>query len=1077
MKKILVILMLALPMMALGQSAESSLYYEKGTELYNAQKYEEAIPFFEKSAEIEENEHDTTHRSSIMLGLCWNMLSANYYNIGNYTEAIRCGTQELEIYKNALGSQHLNYATSLINLSTFNYFIGNYQEAVRLGTQANEILKKNLGEEDPNYILSLKNLTNYNSNIGNYQEAVRLGTQAMEIEKRVLGEEHQNYALSLYHLARFHSELGNTTEAIKLGTKAMEIQKRVIGEEHPDYALSLNNLAKYYSDLGDNAEAVRLGTKAMEIQKKILGEEHPYYILSLNNLIIYYVNLGNYTDAIKISTQVTEIQKKVLGEEHPDYVFSLNNLKTYYFRLGNYTEAVRINTQVMEIRKKVLGEEHPDYAQSLNSLAVADCHIGNYTEAIRLETQAMEIYKKVFGEENDKYAQTLHNLAGYNSYIGNYTEAIRLETQAMEIYKKTNGEENPSFASSLNNLASFNSKLGNYTEAIRLGTQGMEIQKKILGEGHTNIATSLNNLAGYYSKLGNDTEAIRLGKQSMDIYQKVLGDKHPDYANALFNMAGYYLQVDNKPKAAELFNEYYSFCKSHILTNFATMTYSERSNFWNIYSFFFTKKIVQVAEAIPTPNQISLAYNGQLLSKGLTLNTELEMQKLIEQSNDPTFIERYNRIRSYRTTLDNLYQVPIDKRQINVDSLLKEIEKEERILVESSKELGDYTKNISIQWEDVQKNLKTEDIAIEFANFTDTSNQVIYVALIIKKGMSSPELVKLNFLKKDAANYSSPTLYNKIWKPLEKYLQGVQNVYFSPTSRFHNIGIEYLPDGNGEIFAKKYNAYRLSSTRELALNHTSNPNKKASVYGGIVYNFDETDWQNVAEENADRAGKGLTFLKAAKVESEEITTILKEGSFDVEFGTDKDATEGNFKKLSGSGIKILHVATHGFYEPESKKTSFANILSSGDENITEDRSLSRSGLFLAGANTFLDPEQRQFIPEGVDDGILTAKEISRMDFNGLDLVVLSACQTGLGKVTGEGVFGLQRGFKKAGAQTIVMSLWNVSDKPTKELMTDFYRNLVAGKSKREAFILAQDKIRLKYIDPKMWAGFIMVDGY
>jgi len=152
------------------------------------------------------------------------------------------------------------------------------------------------------------------------------------------------------------------------------------------------------------------------------------------------------------------------------------------------------------------------------------------------------------------------------------------------------------------------------------------------------------------------------------------------------------------------------------------------------------------------------------------------------------------------------------------------------------------------------------------------------------------------------------------------------------------------------------------------------------------------------------------------------------------------------------------------------------MLSSGDKNSKEDLSLSRSGLFLAGASSGLDPEQRKYIPDGVDDGILTAKEISRMDFKGLDLVVLSACQTGLGEVTSEGVFGLQRGFKKAGAQTIVMSLWNVSDKPTRELMTEFYRNLVSGKSKREAFILAQDKIRLKYIDPKMWAGFIMIDG-
>ena len=152
------------------------------------------------------------------------------------------------------------------------------------------------------------------------------------------------------------------------------------------------------------------------------------------------------------------------------------------------------------------------------------------------------------------------------------------------------------------------------------------------------------------------------------------------------------------------------------------------------------------------------------------------------------------------------------------------------------------------------------------------------------------------------------------------------------------------------------------------------------------------------------------------------------------------------------------------------------MLNIGDRATQEDLSLNRSGLYFAGANTALDPEQRKFIPDGVDDGILTAKEISRLDFKGLDLVALSACETGLGEVTGEGVFGLQRGFKKAGAQTIVMSLWKVNDKPTKDLMTEFYRNLMAGKSKHDAFVSAQDKIRQKYIDPKMWAGFIMVDG-
>ena len=542
-------------------------------------------------------------------------------------------------------------------------------------------------------------------------------------------------------------------------------------------------------------------------------------------------------------------------------------------------------------------------------------------------------------------------------------------------------------------------------------------------------------------------------------------------------MAYIKFQAGKIKESTELYQQTYDRLEALVLKTFAYMTNKERSDFWNKYSTFFNVHQPLVAYHQPNDTLKSLAFNGQLLSKGLLLNAELEIQNLIEQQGNEQLKEMYYTLRQDRQKLDELYQLAPDERHMDADSLQKVIDNEERLLVESSKELGDYTQNLSIKWNDVQKSLKDNDIAIEFANFTDTTKQDVYIALILKKGMTSPELVKLDFADTDNTDYSSPTLYNKIWKPLDNYLQGVQNVYFSPAGKFHTIGIEYLPNENNGIFAKQYNAYRLSSTRELALNHTVNPAKKASVYGGIIYNFDESDWQNVAvEEDAERAGESLTFLKGAKVEAEEITSILEDGSFDVQQGTDKTATEESFKKLSGSGIKILHIATHGFYEPENKKESFADLLSAGDKDSHEDRSLSRSGLFLAGANTALNSEQRQFIPDGVDDGILTAKDISRMDFKGLDLVVLSACQTGLGEVTSEGVFGLQRGFKKAGAHTIIMSLWDVYDMATQHLMTEFFQNLANGKSKREAFVLAQEKVRQKYPDPEEWAAFIMVDG-
>ena len=881
---------------------------------------------------------------------------------------------------------------------------------------------------------------------------------------------------SLFLLSNCYSITRNFAESIKNGNQLLEIWKEMYGDDNYNYASTLILLSMNYHYIGNYQEAIKLGTQAVDILKKVIGEEDPDYASALNNLAVYYTTISNYQEAIRLISQAVDIYKKTLGEEHHDYAMLLNNLATYYAYLGNFQEALKLSTQALKILKQNHMEQHSDYAAVLSDMAKYYNDLGNYQEAIKLNTQALEIQEMVLGKDNPDYACILNSLATNYKKIGNYQEAIKLGTQAMEIRKMVLGEKHPDYASSLNDLANYYCAVDNYQEAIILRTEAMEIQKKVLGEEHPNYATSLHNLAIHYAELDNYQEAIRLNYEAMEIQKKVFGEDHFAYCSSLVNMTKYYFYAGEYEEASKYLKQTYNKYETLVLKTFAYLTNKERSLFWNTYSDFFNDLLPRFATIQPNYTLKTYAINGQLLSKGLLLNADIEIQNLIETQNNEQLKAQYYKIKQDRKILDELYQLPINKRTMNADSLSKVIDNEERNLIEACQEIGDYTKNLSIKWTDVQQQLNDNDIAIEFTNFTenDTSNNYIYIAFILKKGMPCAELVKLDFSETDTVDYTTPSLYNKIWKPLDQYLQDVQNVYFSPTGKFHNIGIEYLPDENGEIFAKKYSAYRLSSTRELAIHKTPNPSKKAAVFGGIVYDFDEADWQNVSNEEAERAG--LTFLKGAKKESEEITQILSDSSFTVTYGTDKAATEESFKKISGSGIKILHIATHGFYEPENKENSFANLLAGDDENSQEDLSLSRSGLFLAGASTGLDPEQRKNIPDGVDDGILTAKEISRMDFKGLDLVVLSACQTGLGEVTSEGVFGLQRGFKKAGAQTIVMSLWNVSDKPTRELMTDFYRNLVAGKSKREAFISAQDKIRLKYINPQMWAGFIMVDG-
>ena len=195
--------------------------------------------------------------------------------------------------------------------------------------------------------------------------------------------------------------------------------------------------------------------------------------------------------------------------------------------------------------------------------------------------------------------------------------------------------------------------------------------------------------------------------------------------------------------------------------------------------------------------------------------------------------------------------------------------------------------------------------------------------------------------------------------------------------------------------------------------------------------------------------------------------------------TDITGTEESFKSLAGSPIDIIHLATHGFFwsEEDANKRSYVTFLNPNNrgQQSEEDYALTRSGLFFSGANIGL---QGEALPDDVEDGVLTALELSNMNLGRVDMVVMSACESGLGETSGEGVFGLQRGFKLAGANTLLMSLWKVDDTATHKLMTEFYRNYLSGKSKQESLTLAQQFLRNdpEYSDPEYWAAFILLDG-
>ena len=422
-------------------------------------------------------------------------------------------------------------------------------------------------------------------------------------------------------------------------------------------------------------------------------------------------------------------------------------------------------------------------------------------------------------------------------------------------------------------------------------------------------------------------------------------------------------------------------------------------------------------------------------------------------------------------------------------------------MIKESKEYGDYTRNLKINWQEVQSNLGDKDVAIEFLEYPTLSDTVKYAALVLRKGWENPKFVPLfrkdqidGIVNRDANQIYSYGIIGKelktlVWGPFEEFIAPGDKVYFSAAGILHQLAIENLSYDKSSTLGDRYQMYRLSSTKELALQKPQSKNQNVALYGGIKYDL-SLDQMIAGSEKYERkdsflalrgidqdslARKGWQFLPGTLAEANEVGEILKENHYQVTEFIGESGSEESLKNLSGKKTGIIHIATHGFFLPveQSKRNPFIQMRFDGrNDNLGYVDPMLRSGLLLAGGNRAW---QGDSIPDTIEDGVLTAKEISNLDLRDTDLVVLSACETGLGDVSSEGVFGLQRAFKQAGAQTIIMSLWNVKDEATKYLMTNFYSYLTQGASKREAFIQARNKCREMYQDPESWAAFIMLD--
>jgi CHAT domain-containing protein/tetratricopeptide (TPR) repeat protein len=1013
------------------------------------------------------------------------------------------------------------------------YDQGKFGDAIPLAKQVLAIRNEILGEKHPDYANSLNYLALLYDEMGDYARAEPLYRQALEIRKDVLGKTHPAYANSLNNLALLYSGMGDYARAEPLLRQALEIRKDVLGEKHPDYALSLNNLAGLYRKTGDYTRAEPLYRQALEIRKDVLGEKHPDFSASLNDLALLYSKMGDYARAEPLYRQALEINKDALGEKHPNYALSLNNLAELYRKTGDYARAEPLLRQALEIRKDVLGEKHPDYASSLNNLASLYSATGDYARAEPLYRQALEVYKDALGEKHPDYALSLNNLAELYRKTGDFTRAEPLYRQAIEIKKNVLGEKHPSYAASLNNLALLYYAIGDYARAEPLYRQASEVYKDALGEKHPDYALSLNNLASLlYHGMGDYARAEPLYRQAMEIEKNVLGEKHPSYALSLNNLAFLYYAIGDYARAEPLADEAVRI-QLEILEQTADAQSTRQQLAMLAAVRFMLDNLLSVSER--TQNR-ELAWQRVLAWKGCVAARQRALHALADR---PDLVPEWAKLQTATANLARLSRATPPPEQAetwrrNVSQLSREVETLQRDLAQQSTAYRQAKEPITL--ESVRTSLPDGAVLVDYLEYWHSEpppkdrpgklqGEGRLAAFLLRRegeverfelGPIEPISAAIDVWRKswgsgEEGPSAANTLREKLWAPLEPSLKDAKLVLLSPDGSLGKLPLGALPGEDPKRYLiEDFPIAMIGSPQELVWIADEPLNRKRAgnllVLGDVDYQSrgasqpesqPAKDFDKLAGNHRSPAPRGtrdgLSFAPLPGTAGE-IATIEKlyQDTFRDQglLALEKQRATTAAVREAAPGYAYLHLATHGFFAPPEVRSALdrqLDVRQAGGEKFAISQSLSGyhpnllSGLAFAGANR----------PGADDDGILTAQDVEALDLSGTRLVVLSACETGLGQVAGgEGLLGLQRAFAAAGARTVVASMWKIDDAVTRDLMERFYSNLwdkEMGKLEalREAQLWALkergprglellDKPEAsKRLPPRYWAAFVL----
>jgi CHAT domain-containing protein len=972
-------------------------------------------------------------------------------------------------YNNALhtliidSANSYSYAEICFSIGDLYMDLPGYDSAAKYFKISKNIAEKILGKKTSLYVGNCNSLGNLYKEIGKYKLAESYYLESKSIRETMLGKTDSVYAAICDNLGDLYRITGEYKKARLYASEGNKIYEYLLNTNNEsDYAISCNNIANIYSETGEFSKANFFYEKAKEIWGRTFGKQSNYYAIGCLNLAILYKQTGEYEKAEALYLEAKQIFITSPGKESRAYAYVCNNLGNFYSDLGQYEKAEHFYIEAKDILKKLFGQSDIDYAAICDDLANLYSAQDKYLSAEALYIEAKNIRAEVLGKENPDYAASCLNLADLLYYTGKYEKAKLLYLEAKQIQQKTLGQNHPDYAAVCDHLGSFYENMHYYKSAELLFLQSKQIREQSLGKNHPLYAESCTSLANLY-----------------------WNEKKREFANSYFKKA-FISQITQLKKIFQFTNEAEKHDYLKKLSDFNS----------NLYSFNTSSNLYTVQ---------GLTYNVSLSNRNLILSSSQQLRQSIYNSTDTSIQNKYNNWMDTRQQLSFWYAKPISERPDYVKDLEEQVNILEKELTRTSSAFKTQQLQTNITWQTIQQNLKPNEAAIEFVDFDfyngkRFTDSIYYIALLLRKDKPEPQLINLfekeqldSILNNNDINslYTQNIfLYRLIWKPLEKYLSGISKVYFAPTGNLFKISFAALPVNDKEVLSDKYQLVQLNTTAFVTDKKEDfvNASDKIQLYGGIQYTVDTTALKQVTVAyhlgndiamrflpNDLERGGSIQYLPGTEKEVDEIKDEANKTNTPVTTLSGISATEESFKALNGKNSpSLLHIATHGFFFPDPKQTDSIQRRFETSAKVfrQSDNPLFRSGLLFAGANNAWQGKPIS----GIEDGIVTAYDVSNMYLPNTKLVVLSACETALGDIEGsEGVYGLQRSFKIAGVQNLVMSLWKVPDEETAEFMRLFYDNLFAHQSISNAFYHAQTDMKNKYRnEPAKWAAWVLV---